>query len=268
MVLLLHGFPMFWWTWREHIAPLASAGFHVVAMDLRGYGGSDHPPAGYDPTTLARDALGIIRSLGETSAVVIGHGVGGVIAWTLAAQSPQTVSALAVVCSPHPRVMRSVLARNNDQKAALSYFLRMQLPFAPERYYGGHNARHVGDFLERYSHDPSWLSESVRENFQAAYRAWPTAHTAIEFHRWAIRSIYRTDGRKYQESISHPVKSSVLEIIGEKDPMILAEYADSSEYVDGIYQRMLMPTGHYPHEENPQAFQDLLLAWLNKISNP
>ena len=65
LVVLLHGFPTFWWTWRHQLQSLAAAGFRAVAMDLRGYGGSDHTPHGYDPMTLAGDVAGLIRTLGE-----------------------------------------------------------------------------------------------------------------------------------------------------------------------------------------------------------
>lgn len=262
-LLLLHGFPTFWWTWRQQIQPLAKAGFRVIAMDVRGYGASDHPPQGYDPTTLAQDAVAVLRTLGETNSYVVGHGVGGVIAWTMAAQSPESVAGIIVEGSPHPKVLRSALARNHDQRAALSYLVRMQLPFRPESYYSRNSAARVGEFLERYSHDRSWLTPEDRLIFQTAYRSWPTAHTAIEFHRWAVRSLYRTDGRRYQESISEPIKAPVLEIVGEKDTMILAQFADSSSMVSGPYQRSLLPTGHFVHEENPRAFTDTLVNWLS-----
>ncbi|MCF8529843.1 MAG: alpha/beta hydrolase [Candidatus Nanopelagicales bacterium] len=263
-LLLLHGFPTFWWTWRHHIQPLANAGFRVIALDLRGYGGSDHPPQGYDPTTLAQDCVGVLRSLGETQAFVLGHGVGAVVAWTMAAQSPDSVLGVIAECSPHPKVLRSALARHRDQQAALSYVLRMQLPFVPESYYSGNSAARIGDFLVRYSHDPAWLTDSDRSIFQAAYRAWPTAHTAIEFHRWALRSLYRSDGRRYQDSMSRPLEQPVLEIVGEKDTMVLPRHADSSSMVTGNYTRVVLPTGHYPHEENAHVFTETVVRWLTE----
>jgi len=157
-VLLLHGFPSFWWTWREQLAPLAAAGFRAIAMDLRGYGGSDHPPQGYDPTTLARDCVSVIRSLGEVQASVVGHGVGSIIGWTMAAQNSDAVKALVSVAGAHPRVLRNSLLRNNEQRSGLSYITRLQLPFIPERYYTKNGGRHIGDFLEKYSYDPSWVT--------------------------------------------------------------------------------------------------------------
>ena len=90
-VLLLHGFPTFWWTWRRQLIALADAGYRAIAMDLRGYGGSDHPPEGYDPRTMAADVAGVIRCLGEPEAVVVGHGWGGVGAWSTAVLEPEVV---------------------------------------------------------------------------------------------------------------------------------------------------------------------------------
>ena len=107
LVLLLHGFPEFWWTWRHQLAVLPGAGFRAVAVDLRGYGGSDKPPRGYDLVTAAADAAGLVRALGEANAIVIGHGLGGLVAWTLAAYYPKVVRRLAVISMAHPLRVRS-----------------------------------------------------------------------------------------------------------------------------------------------------------------
>src|SRR5271165_6881812 len=107
LVLLLHGFPEFWWTWRDQLVSLSDAGYRVVAADLRGYGGSDKPPRGYDLVTAAADAAGLIRAMGEANAIVIGHGLGGLIAWTLAAYYPKVVRRLAVISMGYPLRMRA-----------------------------------------------------------------------------------------------------------------------------------------------------------------
>src|SRR5438105_3448509 len=112
LVLLLHGFPEFWWTWRHQLASLPAAGFRAVAVDLRGYGGSDKPPRGYDLVTAAADAAGLVRALGEANAVVVGHDWGGLIAWTLANYYPKVVRRLAVVSMAHPLRMRSSVLTN------------------------------------------------------------------------------------------------------------------------------------------------------------
>src|SRR5213595_3877609 len=109
LVLLLHGFPEFWWTWRHQLAVLPEAGFRAVAVDLRGYGGSDKPPRGYDLVTAASDAAGLVRALGEANAVVVGHDWGGLVAWTMATYFPKVVRRLAVVSVAHPLRMRATL---------------------------------------------------------------------------------------------------------------------------------------------------------------
>jgi len=95
LVMLLHGFGSFWWSWRHQLRGLTGA--RLVAVDLRGYGGSDKPPRGYDLITAAADAAGLIRALGEANAVVVGHGWGGLVAWTLGVFYPKVAGRLAVV---------------------------------------------------------------------------------------------------------------------------------------------------------------------------
>src|SRR5215203_193652 len=102
LVLLLHGFPEFWWAWRHQLPALAEAGYWAVAMDLRGFGGSDHTPRGYDLPSVSADVMSVIASLGSRDAVVVGHDWGGLVAWTLAAYEPKAVRRLAVVGAPHP----------------------------------------------------------------------------------------------------------------------------------------------------------------------
>ena len=100
LVILLHGFPGFWWSWRHQLATLAGAGFRAVACDLRGYGASDKPPRGYDPMTAAADVAGLVRALGEDRAVLVGQDWGAHIAWTTAALHPTVGSAPPVSTWP------------------------------------------------------------------------------------------------------------------------------------------------------------------------
>src|SRR5246500_4895412 len=144
LVLLLHGFPQFWWTWRHQLTALAEAGYRAVAPDLRGYGGSDKPPRGYDLITAAADAAGLIRALGEANAVVVGHDWGGLTAWTLAAYFPKSVRRLGIVSMGHPPRMRArglwspsttAHARREPDGHAKrgGYPLAFQVPMIPER---------------------------------------------------------------------------------------------------------------------------------------
>src|SRR5690606_38180346 len=109
MVMFLHGFPEFWWAWHKVLPLVAEAGYRAVAVDLRGYGASDKPPRGYDGYTMAADATGLIRALGERSAVLVGAGYGGMMAWTAAAFHPKLVRRLVVTGAAHPLRMRAAV---------------------------------------------------------------------------------------------------------------------------------------------------------------
>lgn len=265
-LLLLHGFPTFWWTWRRQLTAFADAGYRAVAMDLRGYGGSDHPPEGYDPRTLAADISGVIRSLGITDAVIIGHGWGGIGAWSTAVLEPEVVRGIVPVSMPHPRQLRAAIMRGGRQRSALGYALGFQVPFLPERSLTAHDAQRVHDLMVEWSADPSWLDEAASEAYRSAFLRWPTAHTAVEYHRWAVRSSIRPDGHRYMSLMEAPVQRAVLQVHGSADPMVLPEsVAGSEDYVRAPYRRADIDAGHFPHEEQPEAFTAAVLAWLRDL---
>ena len=262
-VLLMHGFPMFWWTWRHQVIALAEAGFRVIAMDLRGYGGSDHPPHGYDPATQAADAAAVLRSLGVADAYIVGHGWGAFGAWAMAVLEPDAVRGIVPISMPHPRAMRSNL-RRAGQWTTLGYMLNFQMPFVPERSLGRHGAQRIEDLMRRWSASPDWIDETA-DIYRSAFMRWPTAHTAIEYHRWAVRSFWRSDGLRFMSAMSAPIEVDVLQIHGVLDPMVLsASCAGSADYVAGRYSFSPIQAGHFPHEERPSEVSDLLVSWLRE----
>lgn len=268
-VLLLHGFPMFWWTWRHQLTALADAGYRAIAMDLRGYGGSDHPPEGYDPRTLAADVGGVIRSLGESDAVIVGHGWGGLAAWSAAVLEPDTVRAIVPVSMPHPRQLRRALLTDRKQRSAMAYARGFQLPLLPERSLTAHEGQRVLDLITAWSHHREWLDDATGDAYRTAFLRWPTAHTAIEYHRWAVRSSIRPDGLSYLSLMEAPVHRPVLQIHGRHDPMMLpSSVAGSEQYVRGTYQRADLDTGHFPHEEAPGDVSAALIGWLDELDRP
>lgn len=133
LVILMHGAFSGWFDFREVIAPLAAQGLYVVAVDARGYGLSDKPPAtaGGDLRTAAGDVAGLIRSLGHDSAVVVGSDTGGTVAWALATKYPELVSGLVSVSAAHPVDLRRALAArpwNFPWLAARTVLSRLPLP--------------------------------------------------------------------------------------------------------------------------------------------
>lgn len=267
LVLLLHGFPQFWWTWRSLLPALAEAGYHAVAIDLRGYGGSDHTPHGYDPFTLSADAAGVVRSLGESDAVLVGHGWGGLIAWSAAVLRGPAVRAIAPVSMPHPNMLRKGLVSDPEQRKLSRYALGFQMPFTPERRLVRDDAAEVAQFLRRWSGSQQWPDPATADAYRSAMRFGATAHCALEYHRWAIRSIPRPDGRRFAERMRERVTQPVLQIVGREDGALLPHTFDGSEsFVAGRYERHDMAgVGHFPQEEDPVRFNELILRWLESL---
>ncbi len=134
LVILLHGFPEFWYGWRRQIQPLADAGFRVWAPDQRGYNLSDKPlgTTAYRLDELALDVLGLINAAGVDRCYLVGHDWGGAVAWWLAMRYPERVSKLAILNMPHPVVMLRSLTRNLAQLRRSWYVFFFQVPFLAE----------------------------------------------------------------------------------------------------------------------------------------
>ncbi len=264
LVLMLHGFPQFWWTWRRQLGSLPAAGFRVAAPDLRGYGGSDKPPRGYDLITAASDAAGLVRALGEANAVVIGHDWGGLVAWTMAAYYPKVVRRLGIVSVAHPLRLRSaVLTGPLRQGRRSSYVLGFQVPMLPERQLVRHDAARVGQLLRSWS-GPGWPDRETEARYRAAIRIPQVAHSALEYYRWYLRSRVRPDGLRYARRMRAPVQAPTLHLHGALDSCVLPATAQgSSRYVDAPYRWRLMDgAGHFPQEEQPERFDQELRSWL------
>lgn len=264
-VILLHGFPTFWWTWRQQLTALSAAGYRAIAVDMRGYGGSDHPPHGYDPFTLAADIAGLTRSLGEERAVIVGHGWGGMVAWAMSVLHPEVVQAIVPIAMPHPRSLRGNVLKHLQWKR-LMYTVGFQVPLRPERRLARKDSARVESLLRKWSADDSWVDEQS-EIYRAAFSRWPTAHTSLEYHRWAIRSLPRGDGRRFYAAMKQEVTCPVLHLQGSADPMCLpATSQGSDEWCTGEYEWHEFASGHFPHEETPHEFNARLLEWLRTLS--
>lgn len=265
LVVLLHGLPQMWWTWRHQLPALAAAGYRVAAMDLRGCGASDKPPQGYDVPTLCRDVAGVIRSLGAQDAVVVGQGIGGVIAWSMPALQPAHVRAVGAVAAPHPARMhtgaaaRPLLTRSTALR--LAFF---QLPWFPER------RLTRGDLAPRLLAEwgaPGWLSPEVAAMYRAAMQVPFAAHSAMEMVRWLVRSTPRPDGQRYLAAVRDPVEVPALQVHGTGDRCVPLAVVGPRRHGRPATFETLPGVGHFPTEEAPGELTAVLREWLDGLGD-
>ncbi|GAB2470445.1 alpha/beta hydrolase [Promicromonospora xylanilytica] len=263
LVLLLHGYPEFWWAWRAQIPALADAGYRVAAMDVRGVGGSDKPPSGYGVPARAADVAGVVRSLGRDRAVMVGHGTGGTLAWALGALHPGTTVAVGALASPHPARVR-LSGRAAFTSAALRELAYLQIPTLPER------ALAHGDLVERTLAlgAAAPLPDDVVELYRTAMRIPFAAHSAAEALRWAVRSTPRMDGRRFGAALRRPLTVPALQVQGGRDGIVRPERADldAVSLAPDLRYELIQDAGHFLPEEAPDQVNELLLDWLARVS--
>lgn len=267
VVLLLHGFPQFWWAWRHQLGALAAAGYRACAMDLRGYGASDKPPRGYDTRTSATDVAAVLRSLGGSRAVVVGHGWGGWIAWSMPTLQPTVTRAIASLSMPHPLVFRKASFTNAGQLKANAYLAGLQRPFVPERQmtvHGGYVQRLLREWA---SPEGIWPSPEEARTYADAMALPFVAHSAAEYYRWVVRSQFRPDGWRFAAAMRTPITVPVLQLHGERDRAVLPRIAaHTSAAVVGPFEGHLVAgAGHFLPEEAPDVVTGRLLDWLSRL---
>ncbi|GFG66004.1 alpha/beta hydrolase [Mycobacterium kubicae] len=268
LVMLLHGFGSFWWSWRHQLRGLTGA--RVVAVDLRGYGGSDKPPRGYDGWTLAGDTAGLIRALGHSSATLIGHADGGLACWTTALLHSRLVRAIALISSPHPAALRrTTLMRRDQGRALLPTLLRYQVPIWPERLL----TRNDGAEIERLMRSRACAKWPASEDFsqsigylRQAIMIPAAAHSALEYQRWAVRSQLRAEGRRFMKSMTQQLSMPLLHLRGDADPYVLAAPVERTQrYAPHGRYLSIAGAGHFSHEEVPDEINRHLTRFLDQV---
>jgi len=267
LVILLHGFPEFWWSWRHQLPALAAAGMRAVAVDLRGYGDSDKPPRGYDLWTLSGDVAGLVRALGERQADLVGQDWGGILGWCTAALHPRVVRSVTVLAAAHPRAMGQALLRDPAQRSAARYLATFQVPWLPERDLVRDGAVLVEDIL-RDGAGPRWRASSeftaVARRYREAMLIPAAAHCALEYYRWVGRSQFRFDGRRFSRAVARAARVPVLQLHGAEDPYVLERTArHSAPWAGNSYRYEVLPgIGHFVPQEAPERTTELLTEFL------
>jgi pimeloyl-ACP methyl ester carboxylesterase len=257
LVVLLHGFPEFWYAWRHQIPAIAAAGFRVVAPDLRGYNLSERPEGieSYAMEKVAGDVAALIGHLGAERAIVAGHDWGGIVAWWLAMLRPELLERLVIVNAPHPRVFAREI-RKPRQLLKSWYAIFFQLPVLPEAALSARNYRALsGIFRGESVRKDAFTREDVRIYKEAAAR--PGALTAmLNYYRAA---------RKTRRPKMARIDTPTLVIWGERDQALVVENSEGlEESVPNLRVVRLPEASHWVLAEYPDRANELMIAFLRE----
>lgn len=258
LVILLHGFPEFWYSWRHQIAALSDE-YTVVAPDMRGYNLSDKPTkvSDYEISKLVDDVVGLIRHLGREKAAVIGHDWGASVAWSLAEKHPEYLWKLGALQVPPISVWRKNLTLR--QLLASWYMFFFQIPRLPEFLFKLNDFAALENALKNTTAEKDVFSD---EDIAQYKKAWsePLALTAmVNYYRANVLKRF-TGAAGKQKKITVPT----VFIYGEQDKAILPETVKGvRDVIDAPYEEFHIPTGaHWVQQEASDAVTDILREFL------
>jgi pimeloyl-ACP methyl ester carboxylesterase len=256
VVVLLHGFPEFWYGWHRQIEPLANAGFRVIVPDQRGYNLSSKPfgVASYALTALVSDVIAIADQLCQQKIFLAGHDWGAAVAWSTALLHPQRVAKLAVLNVPHPSVMRRRLSTHLRQMLRSWYIFFFQLPYLPEVFFSAVNFR-IGTRSLLNSSRPGTFSTEDLAEYRAAW-SQPGALTAMI--NW-YRALFRVPTKFPDRTVHVPTRI----LWGERDAFLLAEMAhESLRYCTNAELFTFANATHWLQHEEPARVSELLVDFF------
>ena len=255
LIILLHGFPEFWYGWRQQIKPLASAGFRVVAPDMRGYNLSSRPVgvAAYDSDRVAADVRGLVHERGAKSAMLVGHDSGGTAAWATAMNHPEVVDRLAILNAAHPRRLLQGL-RTPRQLRKSWYFFYFQLPGLPESHVRAGHWRFFRNFLQA-AHPGAYTPQEI-ERYVEAWSQPGAATAMINYYRASVRQ-----SPKRAEAQLRPIQAPTLVIWGQRDRYLGPELAepDRADVPNLDRVERLPDASHWVHHDEPERVTQLLI---------
>jgi pimeloyl-ACP methyl ester carboxylesterase len=253
LVVLLHGFPEFWYGWRRQIGPLAEAGYRVLVPDQRGYNTSDKPGsvADYRIELLAADVLALIHEAGRDRATVVGHDWGAAVAWWLGSHHPERLERLAILNVPHPFVMRRHLLVNPRQFLRSWYIFSFQIPWMAEWSFRWRDGRLAARVLRATSRAGTFTDEDLTR-YREAWARPDAMRSMVNWYRAAIRGAVRPYGPRRV-----PVETLVL--WGARDAALGFEMvAPSLRLCDRGHLVVFKNASHWLQHEEAVAVSALL----------
>ena len=249
-VIMIHGFPDYWYTWRHQMAALVKDR-HVVAIDMRGYNKSDKPKGvdNYAMSLLVSDVVAVVKALGKEKAIICGHDWGGAVAWSFAMAHPELIEKLIVLNLPHPHGLMRELANNPEQRKNSAYARNFQKPDA-----------HKLLTAERLSF---WVKDP------AARKKYVEAFKRSDFE--AMLNYYKKNYPRppYEAPAGPPevkVQCPVLLIHGLDDTALLAGALDGTwNWIDSDLTLVTIPrAGHFVQQDAADLVSRSIVSWLRR----
>lgn len=257
LVLLLHGFPEFWYGWRAQIPALADR-FRVVAPDLRGYNLSGKPRTGYDWETLASDVPALIRALGAERAHVVGHDWGGMVAWGAAMLHSEVVDRLAIVNAPHPAAYLREIGRNPRQWLRSWYIGLFQARGLAEWMLTRGHGLGVADLLLSSTVEPECFWPDHLPHYRRAILRPGAARATLAYYR----ALVATPPARVRERL-RPIQAPTILVWGLKDPALVPELTEGLDsWVPDLRVELIPDASHWVQHERPPRVNRLLLDHL------
>lgn len=256
-VVLLHGFPEFWYGWRNQIPALVEAGCRVIVPDQRGYNLSDKPKdkKDYGVSTLVDDVLGLIKALDYEKVNLVGHDWGGAVAWALAISHPEQLHRLTIMNVPHPAVMQRFLRRDFEQMRRSWYGGFFQIPLLPETILSANNFREMIRGM-KYSAKKNTFTD---EDFEKYKEAWSQPGALTSMLNWYRAVVQRPS--KMPEDVR--VKVRTLMMWGMKDFALTHRMArPSMDYCDDRNLILFPESTHWVQHDSADEVNHYLIDFL------
>lgn len=261
-VVLLHGFPEFWYAWRYQI-PVLSRHFRVIVPDLRGYNDSEKPLTGYDLETLTNDIRCLIENLGYRCAHVVGHDIGGAIAWNLAQRFPHCIDRLGILNAPHPQRFMQSLLSNFDQTRRSWYMFAFQIPLLPEWLIRLNLREFVLNALREQAVRKSAFTRENAQIYEAALQKPGVIGAALNYYRQMF-----TPSAWLPHLLQSPalIQAPTLVLWSEEDVFLSRQLVQGLEkLIAAPFDLKLVPDcGHWMQQEAPQTVNRELLRFLRR----